>query len=95
MGGEAVHPLTGEELRVCAANFVLMGYGSGAGMAVPAHDQRDWEFERTYSLPIQMVIGLKPGVPSMVDEAAYTEKGVLLVSPPSISPRVTYLPTDS
>ncbi|MET3652357.1 leucine--tRNA ligase [Dyella japonica] len=55
-GIEAVHPLTGEKIPVFVANFVLMGYGTGAVMAVPGHDQRDWEFAKKYSLPIKMVV---------------------------------------
>lgn len=55
-GLRAIHPVTGEEVPVFVANFVLMGYGTGAVMAVPAHDQRDWEFAKRYSLPIRMVI---------------------------------------
>jgi leucyl-tRNA synthetase len=55
-GLRAIHPISGEELPVYVANFVLMGYGTGAVMAVPAHDQRDWEFAKKYSLPIRMVI---------------------------------------
>ncbi len=55
-GLRAIHPISGEELPVYVANFVLMGYGTGAVMAVPAHDQRDWEFAQKYSLPIKMVI---------------------------------------
>ena len=47
-----VHPLSGEKLPVWVANFVLMEYGTGAVMAVPAHDQRDWEFATKYDLPI-------------------------------------------
>ncbi|MDE3073511.1 MAG: leucine--tRNA ligase, partial [Pseudomonadota bacterium] len=52
----AIHPLSGEPVPIWVANFVLMGYGTGAVMAVPAHDQRDWEFAQKYSLPIKMVI---------------------------------------
>jgi leucyl-tRNA synthetase len=52
----AIHPLSGEPVPIWIANFVLMGYGTGAVMAVPAHDQRDWEFAQKYSLPIKMVI---------------------------------------
>jgi leucyl-tRNA synthetase len=52
----AIHPVSGERVPVWVANFVLMGYGTGAVMAVPAHDQRDWEFAQKYDLPIVMVI---------------------------------------
>ena len=55
-GLHAVHPLSGERLPVWIANFVLMGYGTGAVMAVPGHDQRDWEFASKYDLLIQMVV---------------------------------------
>jgi leucyl-tRNA synthetase len=55
-GLRAVHPVTGEEVPVWVANFVLMGYGTGAVMAVPGHDQRDWEFAKAYGLPIRMVV---------------------------------------
>jgi len=55
-GLRAVHPITGESLPVYVANFVLMNYGTGAVMAVPGHDQRDWEFAKRYSLPIKMVV---------------------------------------
>ncbi|WP_424681139.1 leucine--tRNA ligase [Frateuria sp. YIM B11624] len=55
-GLRAIHPVTGEKIPVWVANFVLMGYGTGAVMAVPGHDQRDWEFAQKYSLPIRMVI---------------------------------------
>ena len=55
-GLTAVHPITGEEVPVWAANFVLMGYGTGAVMSVPAHDQRDYEFAQKYGLSIKQVI---------------------------------------
>jgi leucyl-tRNA synthetase len=55
-GFHAIHPITGEKLPVWIANFVLMGYGTGALMAVPAHDERDWEFATKYDLLIKMVI---------------------------------------
>ncbi len=55
-GRYAIHPVTGDRVPIWAANFVLMGYGTGAVMAVPAHDERDWEFAQKYDLPIRMVI---------------------------------------
>ncbi len=55
-GGYAVNPVNGERLPIWIADYVLMSYGTGAIMAVPAHDQRDWEFARTYKLPIREVI---------------------------------------
>jgi leucyl-tRNA synthetase len=56
LGLRAVHPLTGEKVPVYAANFVLMEYGTGAVMAVPAHDQRDFDFAKKYQIPIKVVI---------------------------------------
>jgi leucyl-tRNA synthetase len=58
-GLRAVHPVTGAQVPVWVANFVLMGYGTGAVMAVPGHDQRDNEFANKYGLPIRQVIALK------------------------------------
>ena len=55
-GYHAIHPITGEKLPVWIANFVLMGYGTGAVMGVPGHDERDWEFATKYDLLIKMVI---------------------------------------
>ncbi|MDR1969212.1 MAG: leucine--tRNA ligase [Burkholderiaceae bacterium] len=55
-GLNAIHPITGEKLPIWIANFVLMGYGTGAVMAVPGHDQRDWEFATQYDLLIKMVV---------------------------------------
>ncbi|NDY96476.1 leucine--tRNA ligase [Wenzhouxiangella limi] len=60
-GLKAIHPLTGDELPVWIANYVLMGYGEGAIMAVPAHDERDFEFALKYDLPIRQVISLPDG----------------------------------
>ena len=55
-GLHALHPVTGERMPVWVANFVLMGYGTGAVIAVPAHDERDWEFATKYDLLIKMVV---------------------------------------
>jgi leucyl-tRNA synthetase len=55
-GLRALHPVSGEPIPVWVANFVLMGYGTGAVMAVPGHDQRDWEFAQAHGLPIRMVV---------------------------------------
>jgi leucyl-tRNA synthetase len=80
-GYRAIHPLSGREVPVYAANFVLMGYGSGAVMAVPAHDQRDWEFARQYGLPIEQAIAPAANEQSCdLNECAFTEKGVLINS---------------
>lgn len=79
-GKYAIHPLTGETVPVWVANFVLMSYGSGAVMAVPGHDERDWEFAQTYGLPIKQVITADHGDVVDVSEAAFTEKGRLLNS---------------
>ncbi|MFT4654263.1 MAG: leucyl-tRNA synthetase [Kangiellaceae bacterium] len=77
----AVHPLTGEKLPIWIANFVLMGYGSGAVMSVPAHDQRDWEFATKYNLPIVQVVAFKQEHTSAnITQAAYLEKNTLINS---------------
>ncbi len=79
-GIKALHPITGEEVPVWVANYVLMDYGSGAVMAVPAHDQRDFEFAQQYHLPIQQVIAPEDGSEVSLTEAAFTDKGVLVNS---------------
>ena len=76
-GLRAMHPLTGEAIPVWVANYVLMDYGSGAVMAVPAHDERDWEFARKYALPIKTVVCNAEGQPAETADSAYTEYGVL------------------
>ena len=76
----ATHPINGEKVPVWIANFVLMDYGSGAVMAVPAHDQRDFEFAQKYNLPIQQVIEPANGEEYDLSQAAFTEKGVLVNS---------------
>ncbi|RTZ72736.1 MAG: leucine--tRNA ligase [Gammaproteobacteria bacterium] len=82
LGIEALHPVTGEPVPVYAANFVLMTYGTGAVMAVPAHDQRDWEFAEKYGIPRKQVVFPEDGADVSIDEGAYTEKGVLVDSGP-------------
>lgn len=74
------HPITGEIVPVWAANFVLMGYGTGAVMSVPAHDQRDYEFAKAYDLPIKAVIAPNADEMADVSEQAFTEKGILVNS---------------
>ncbi len=78
IGLKAIHPITGEKLPVWVANFVLMSYGSGAVMSVPAHDQRDFEFAQKYDLPIKQVIS--DGKTTQNLEAAFVEKGILINS---------------
>jgi leucyl-tRNA synthetase len=82
LGLSAVHPLTGAEVPIWVANFVLMGYGTGAVMSVPAHDERDWAFARSYGLPVVQVIAPADGSAVDVALAAYTEQGVLINSGP-------------
>ena len=82
LGIDALHPVSGEPVPIFAANFVLMGYGTGAVMAVPAHDQRDWEFADRYGIPKKQVIFAADGGPCGIDQAAYVEKGVLANSAP-------------
>jgi leucyl-tRNA synthetase len=79
-GLKAIHPLSGEEVPVWVANYVLMDYGSGAVMAVPAHDERDYDFARQYQLPIKQVITSNDGSAVDIDTAAFTDKGVLINS---------------
>lgn len=76
----AIHPLTGEKLPIWVANFVLMHYGTGAVMAVPAHDQRDFEFAQKYGLQIKQVI--EPIANEEIDltKQAFTEHGKLVNS---------------
>jgi leucyl-tRNA synthetase len=77
-GAYAVHPITGEVLPIWVADYVLMGYGSGAVMGVPGHDTRDFEFAQKFDLPIVEVIspdGQKHGI-----ERCYTDKGIMINS---------------
>jgi len=78
-----IHPLNGEKLPVWVANYVLMGYGEGAVMAVPAHDERDFAFATKYGLEIRMSIGSQTGAYSDVAapwQEAYSELGVCVNS---------------
>ena len=76
----AIHPLTGEKLPIWVANFVLMHYGTGAVMAVPAHDQRDFEFAQKYSLPIKQVIAPLTDEEIDLTKQAFVEHGKLVNS---------------
>ena len=75
-GIHVTHPLTGEKIEVWVGNYVLMGYGEGAVMAVPAHDQRDFEFATHYKLPIKPVIKPASGALELPLSAAYVEHGI-------------------
>ena len=77
LGVNALHPVTGEAIPLYTANFVLMSYGSGAVMAVPAHDQRDWEFAHKYSIDIKQVVFPADNSNCGVEECAYVERGIL------------------
>ncbi|OIP63359.1 MAG: leucine--tRNA ligase [Nitrospirae bacterium CG2_30_53_67] len=81
IGSFAVNPMTGKPIPIYIANFVLMEYGAGAVMAVPAHDQRDFEFAKKYGIPIQVVI--QPPDRTLRPEEmaeAYTEPGIMVNS---------------
>ena len=78
LGIDVIHPLTKEKVPVWLANFVLMDYGTGAVMAVPAHDERDFEFAKKYNLPIKWVI--KPENEELDKTKAYTGEGILINS---------------
>ncbi|WP_182407346.1 leucine--tRNA ligase [Psychrobacter sp. GP33] len=89
-GLTVTHPLTGKQVPVWVANYVLMSYGSGAVMAVPAHDERDYEFATKYKLPIKQVINIPEGYFDELDadaaadniesNRAYTERNTLVNS---------------
>jgi len=78
-GAYAIHPYTGQDIPIYIADYVLMGYGTGAIMAVPAHDQRDFDFAQKYNLPIPPVISPKEGLPDSLEQA-YTGPGKLINS---------------
>jgi leucyl-tRNA synthetase len=81
-GFNAIHPLTGQPVPIWIANFVLMDYGSGAVMAVPGHDQRDFEFATAYGLEIKQAIAplADSELTADITKEAFTEKGVLINS---------------
>lgn len=83
IGAHAINPLNGEKVPIWIANYVLMEYGTGAVMGVPAHDQRDFEFAKKYDLPIRIVIQ-RPDDPLRLEEMkeAYPEEGVMINSGP-------------
>ncbi len=80
-GASAVNPVNGEEIPILVGNYVLMSYGTGAIMGVPAHDQRDFLFARKYNLPVRMVVAPPDQCPS-TDEltGAYEEPGIMVNS---------------
>ena len=80
-GSYAIHPLTGERVPIWIANYVLYEYGTGAVMAVPTHDQRDWDFAKKYSLPMKVVVQNKAGNLTLEEmDKAYDADGVLVNS---------------
>jgi len=83
-GCYAVNPFSGDKIQLWVADYVLAGYGTGAVMAVPAHDQRDFEFARKYNIPIKVVIKTSDGVELKPDKMAeaYTEYGEMVNSGP-------------
>jgi leucyl-tRNA synthetase len=74
LGVQAIHPVSGEKIEIWAANFVLMGYGTGAVMAVPAHDDRDWEFAVKHDIEIRPVIRPADGSEHDFATGAFTSK---------------------
>jgi len=80
-GRYVMNPMTGKQIPLWIANYVLMDYGTGAVMCVPAHDQRDFEFAKKYQLPIQLVIDSpQKSLNNTELEAAYTEAGTMVNS---------------
>jgi leucyl-tRNA synthetase len=74
LGIDAINPVNGESIPVWIANFVLMGYGTGAIMSVPAHDQRDWEFARKYGIEIRQVVAPADGSSVDLDAGSFVTK---------------------
>ena len=79
LGTHCINPFTGEEFPLWTADYALVEYGTGAVMAVPTHDTRDWDFAQKYNLPMKVVIQ-NPENPSDCKDGAYTEEGVLINS---------------
>ena len=80
IGISAIHPISGEEVPLWVANFVLMSYGTGAVMAVPGHDARDWEFADKHGLPITQVITPSDGSAIDITKGPYVEYGIVVNS---------------
>ncbi|MBL8808928.1 MAG: leucine--tRNA ligase [Planctomycetaceae bacterium] len=81
-GGYAINPVNGEKVPVWIADYVLISYGTGAIMAVPAHDERDYEFAKTFGIPIRQVVAPAPGSGHVadIDNVAFVETGVAVNS---------------
>lgn len=79
-GLKAINPINGEQIPIWIANYVLAEYGGGALMAVPAHDERDWEMAKKYNLPIKKVVAPKNGTAIDVQQAPFTDKDLILVN---------------
>ena len=79
LGTHCINPFTGEEFPLWTADYALIEYGTGAVMAVPAHDERDFDFAKKYNLPLKVVIQ-NPENPSECKDAAYIDPGVLVNS---------------
>lgn len=78
-GSFAINPLNGDRVPVWVADYVLMGYGTGAIMAVPAHDERDWDFAKAHDIPIVQVVD-NPDAKVDVQQASFVANGVLVNS---------------
>ncbi len=80
LGISAIHPLTGDDVPLWVANFVLMSYGTGAVMAVPGHDERDWEFAKKHGVEIKQVIAPADGSEIDIQEQVFIDRGILVNS---------------
>jgi leucyl-tRNA synthetase len=87
-GAYAIHPINGEALPIWIADYVLYGYGTGAVMAVPAHDQRDYEFAKKYALPIRQVLDGDISQQAMVEDGVHIQSDFingLLIEPAKLA----------